>query len=185
MSLAGLANNYVLRTSGKPEGQNPSLGPKRTPNKAADTLPNVPQGFSNQLVRWIPTEALSVYAAIAALVGAKLTMHESLAIYGVAAVIGLLYLWAAAVLKVAAAHGIPENKSKWGLFFKYVPRFELVMGTIAFTLWISALPDSWPTHLSWWHEWLGAVGVILAAAVIPLIARISGKTPSATEISPE
>jgi hypothetical protein len=106
-----------------------------------------------------------------------------LLVFAVAGVIGIVYVWAAAVFKKATDLEIPDSDSKWPLFWSEKPIFEIVMALIAFTLWISALPDSWPTHLSWWKQQYGAAGVIIAATVIPLIARTSGKTPPAAEIS--
>jgi hypothetical protein len=75
MSLAGLANNYVLRTSAKrsPVKQHRTphrtLGPSQGTPAIANRLPNVPQGYTNQLIRWIPAETLSIYAALGALIG--------------------------------------------------------------------------------------------------------------------
>jgi hypothetical protein len=185
VSLAGMANNYVLRTSDKGgKTSHKSLGSRGTP-PPAQTLPNVPQGYANQLIRWIPTEALSLYAALGAVVASdsNLSLARSLIIFGVSGVVGIIYVWATAVFKKAAELKIPATRSLWSLFWQRKPVFEIVMATAAFTLWISALPDSWPTHISGWKQQFGAAGVVLAALLIPVVARTSGKTPPAAEVS--
>jgi hypothetical protein len=53
----------------------------------------------------------------------------------------------------------------------------VLLSLVAFICWIAAIPESWPTHLSFWDQWYGGAAIVIAAFVIPFLADQLNLTP--------
>ena len=156
MSAASLATNYTKRTRKAP---------------ADATAKSVPK----QLAQWIPTEALTAYAALVGLFGATLTGAQAFSLLGAGLLLDVALVWYLAVL--ATEEGKKDQaagRPLWKLFWQHKPVVEILLSAAAFALWIGALPGSYTSHIPNWQPQIGSALVVLATIVIPALAVVAG-----------
>jgi hypothetical protein len=120
------------------------------------------------IVTYIPTEVIGGYVAVAALFttskdAGKLDPNLQAGIFIFFAILTPILIWLAAATKIAGdGRPVPWAPKLW-------PWWSMVAGTIAFAVWVSALPESVATaFISWFQPQLGALGVILLAILLPI-----------------
>jgi hypothetical protein len=159
MSAASLASSYTARQLASADG----------------TPPNVPDGLAKQLSQWIPTEALTVYAALLGILGGMLSMRTAGWLLAGCVLLDVVLVWFLAVLKTAKGHALASSgKPLWTAFRATRPYGEMLLSAIAFVLWVSALPGAFVTHLDGWKPEYGSALVVAAAVLVPLVAKIAG-----------
>jgi hypothetical protein len=161
MSAASLASNYTNRTQdggGTPSG--------------------VPDDLAKQLAQWIPTEALTVYAALLGVLGGTLSKWQSVWLLVGCAVFDILLVWYLTVLKTSKAQTLAQaSQPLWSAFRTTKPIGEALLSCLAFVFWVSALPGSAASHLPGWQAAYGSAAVIAAAALVPMLAKAAGILP--------
>lgn len=169
MSLASLGNNYALR----------AVAPDVQEVQGAAAA-GVPQNAFDALARWIPTETLTLYAGLVAVLNTTLSTNESLAVLLICIFADVVYVWTIAVHKVVAT--VREGQTFFSEFPKHVPGWEIGLSVASFVFWVSAIPGSWPTHWSFWDQRYGLAGVVLAAAAIPFLAAQLNLSPPSAQL---
>jgi hypothetical protein len=159
MSAASLASNYVARA----------------PSAGGEAGPSVPDGLAKQLAQWIPTEALTVYVALAGILGRLLTVPQSAWLLVGCALFDVVLVWYLAVLKTSRAQKLANaGEPLWSVFLGTRPYGEMLLSCIAFVVWVSALPNSLAAHIDEWKPEYGSALVVAFAALIPILAKIAG-----------
>jgi hypothetical protein len=133
-----------------------------------------PTNIANQITRWIPTETISVYVALLALV-APLAQHSP----SFTSRWTLFWLMTAAnpvvVILLVMAKKQPGDKF---LF----PWFEILIAPIAFAAWAFALPDTPLNSISGYSvRWNSAILIVTVTAVT-LVANALHKSPDFDQV---
>ncbi len=140
--------------------------------------PDQPLGVStnivNQITRWIPTETITVYVALLALVAPVAAHSPSYASRWV-----LFWLMTAANPVVVILLVMAKKQPKDTFHF---PLFEIVIATIAFAAWSFALPDTPLSSISGYGiQWNSAILTVTTIA-ITLIANALHKSPDFDQV---
>ena len=161
-------------------------GVDKTKPSPAKTV-GVSTGIVDQITRWIPTETISAYVALLALL-APLTKHapsyeSRWVLLGIVAAANPLV-----VLLLAMA------KTKPGDDFS-VPVFEMLVAPVAFAAWAFALPDTPLSSIAGYDlKWNAAIlsvtttGIVLLANALhksPDLDQVMTKEQGANPASPE
>jgi hypothetical protein len=140
--------------------------------------PDQPIGVStniaNQITRWIPTETITVYVALLALVAPQAQHSSSLTSRWI-----LFWLMIAAnpivVILLLMAKKQPGDKFPF-------PWFEMVVASIAFAAWALALPDTPLNSISGYGiQWNAAILTVTTAA-ITLVANALHRSPDFDQV---
>jgi hypothetical protein len=155
---------------------------RENPKPAAEEVKpaGVPQTILNQLMRYIPTESITLYVAVLALFSplkapegktvADLSFQDRWIVF--AAFVGLT-LVLVPLLYMAKNRG---KKFTW-------PLFEMAVAPIAFAAWALALPDTPLRTISDYKEAVGATLVLGATILIGVVADALGKAPGAETLA--
>jgi hypothetical protein len=172
VSLASLGSNYALRTvAAPPTGRRaPPAG-----RSAAAQPSGVSQTSIDAVVRWIPGETITLYAAIISISNTSLSKNQALAILLICLVINIGTVWSIAVHR--AVQTLDPGSNWFSQFPTHVPVWEITLSTVALFAWISAIPGSWPQQLSFWDAWVGGVAIIVTAVVIAFVAAQLNLSP--------
>jgi hypothetical protein len=140
--------------------------------------PDQPLGVStnivNQITRWIPTETITVYVALLALVAPVAAHSPSYTSRWV-----LFWLMTAANPVVVILLVMAKKQPKDTFHF---PLFEIVIATIAFAAWSFALPDTPLSSISGYGiQWNSAILTVTTIA-ITLIANALHKSPDFDQV---
>jgi hypothetical protein len=127
---------------------------------------------TNDVARWIPTEAIALYLAFyTGIFGSTIDLATTdfssrwrfFAVFGIG---GTTFL----VVLVHAGKSRQSNTPfKW-------PLFEMVVSDLAFAAWALALPAAPIVQWSHYGDWFPIAVVLLATSLIPLIAAALGKS---------
>jgi hypothetical protein len=132
---------------------------------AAAPAPSAQEKALSAIVTYIPTEIIGGYVAIAALfTQSKDPTQVDLVIqFGVFVFFVLLtpvIIWLAVSTKLKSdGQSIPWALVHW-------PWWPMIAGTVAFVVWVAALPGSLATRIAWFEPYMGALGVLLLALVL-------------------
>ena len=143
---------------------------KPSPDKPVGVQTNI----VNQITRWIPTETISVYVALLALV-APLVPHSS----SYASRWTLFWLMTAAnpvvVILLVMAKKQPGDKFSF-------PWFETLIAPIAFAAWAFALPDTPLNSIAGYSVRWNAAILPVTATAITLVANALHKSPDFDQV---
>jgi hypothetical protein len=179
MSLASLGSNYALRTVAPPPPA-AAVAPAAPATGAPPAAPaGVPQNTIDALVRWIPAETITLYAAIVALTNTSLSKNQAGGVLIICLIVNIASVWSLAVHK--AVQTVTPGSTWLPQFRDHIPVWEIILSSVALVAWISAIPGSWPQQLSFWDQWLGGVAIILTAVVIGFIASLFNLSPPANQ----
>lgn len=139
----------------------------------------VPSSVVDQLVRWIPTETLTLYIAYIAVAtlptptkGQKLHQADFFWQWlGVAA--GAVVTVVVVVLLAVGKTRATEEPYRW-------PKFEMAAGAIAFVAFALALPDTPLLDFEGYKTEVGALIVTSVTVLIAVVAYALGKQPSSS-----
>jgi hypothetical protein len=135
-----------------------------------------PLAAANDVVRWIPTEAIALYLAFYAGIfgsGASSTATDFATRWqffgwaglgGTAVLVVLIYT---AKWRLSAA-----ANAKWEF-----PLFEILLADIAFAGWALALPASPALQWSRYGDWFPEAMLVLVTTLVPLIGSALGLNP--------
>jgi hypothetical protein len=141
------------------------------------TPPGVKANVVNELIRWIPSESLLLYASL-------LALYEPLAPGPGQRISDLDFRtrWVGFGLIVAVTIVLVVVLT-WGkarrdvhLTFKW-PIFEATVGTVAFAAWSAALPDSPFLDWGWYTNEMGGYALLVVTTAIAVAAWALGKSP--------
>jgi uncharacterized membrane protein len=140
--------------------------------------PSKPVGVStnliNQITRWIPTETITVYVALLALV-APLAPHSP------SFTSRWVLFWVATAANPVVVILLAMAKTKSGERFK-TPVFEMIIAPIAFAAWAFALPDTPLSSISGYGiRWNTAILTVTTVAVT-LVANALHKSPDFDQV---
>jgi len=147
----------------------------KTPPVPDPTPVGVPSNIVNQLVAYIPTEIITVWVALIAVLndpkppaGKKICQADWSAHWKLAA--------AAAILSALLTLGFAYRKfaDTPGVDFK-VPLFGMLAAPVAFLAWAVALPEGPLRSACWYSEEAGAFIVTVATVGIAALAYIFGQ----------
>jgi hypothetical protein len=150
---------------------------KKPPAKADVPQPvGVSQPVVQQLVRWIPTESITLYVAIIALLtypkappGEKLCAQSFTAQWwwtGIFAAFSVFAVFAIFLAKVRTSN----QPFRW-------PFFEMAVAPVAFCAWAAGLPATPLGSVCGYKTEYGAVIILFVAIFIGLVAGMLGKNP--------
>ena len=133
-SLASLGSNYALRkvATEPPAGGSPAAQPSGVSQKSIDAL-----------VRWIPGETITLYAAIISISNTSLSKNQALAILLICLVINVGTVWSIAVHR--AVQTLDPGRNWFSQFPTHVPVWEIALSSVALFAWISAIPAPGPS----------------------------------------
>jgi len=180
MSLVAMADAKVVEQVRVKAGKSTRKRRGRGGAESADTPApvGVKPNIVNQLVMWIPTEAITLYVGYVALfdpakpkTGTKLSENDFSARWWGFAVFCILT--AAFVLGTYIGK---RRETTTKVPFK-LPLFEMFFGTVAFACWAAALPDTPFQDIEGYKVSYGGYAVAAAAAGITFLAWVAGKTP--------
>jgi uncharacterized membrane protein len=136
----------------------------------------VPSNVTDQLVRWIPTETLTLYVAYIAVAklpaapkGQKLYQADFLWQWvgvGIGTFITLAFVVLLAMGKVRST----KEPYRW-------PIFEMAAAAVAFIAWAFALPDTPLLTFAGYKTEVGALIVTAVTVIIAVVAYAFGKQP--------
>ncbi len=147
----------------------------------------VSTGVANQITRWIPTETISVYVALLALLvplsNRAPSFESRWILFGIVTAVNPIV-----VILLMMAKTQPDDKFAW-------PVFEMVVAPIAFAAWAFALPDTplsqFPHYDLKWNAAILSVtttGIVLVANALhksPDYDQVVTKQQGANPVSPE
>ena len=163
MSLVSMVDTNLARQ----QAQDPQ---KVSPGKPVGVSTNL----INQLTRWIPTETITVYVAMLALV-APLAAHSP------SFTSRWVLFWAVVAANPVVVVLLAMAKTKAGDAFK-VPVFEMIIAPIAFAAWAFALPDTPLSSISGYGiRWNTAILTITTVS-ITLVANALHKSPDFDQV---
>jgi hypothetical protein len=171
MSLVGMADNKVVVEQRK--SKQVALDAKL--HRPDDQPQGVPANVINQLTVFIPTEIITLWVALIALLNyPKAPLHQSLCQADFSG------WWVATAIFAALASlitlGLTYRKFKdAGHGFKW-PLFEMVAAPTAFMAWAVALPKSPLASACWYKIDVGAFIVLATTVAITTAGYIFGKT---------
>lgn len=163
MSLASMVDTKLVLQQAKDQH-------RASPQQPVGVSTNI----ANQITRWIPTETITVYVALLALV-APLAPHSPSftsrwILFGLMTAANPLVV----VLLVMA-------KKEGGVKFT-LPVFEIIVASIAFAAWAFALPDTPLRSISGYGiRWNAAILTVTTTA-ITLIANALHKSPDFDQV---
>jgi hypothetical protein len=179
MSIASMTDGAIQRKRVE-TGAAVSVAPRPASREArAPTI--TPLKGANELARWVPTEAIALYAAILAGAFGPLSVpagkaledlnfssrwHFYFVMLGVSA--ALVWLIYAAKIRETPAKS-PGKRAN-------VPIFEMAMAVAAMAAWAAALPDTPFATFDWYGEWFPPVVLGTTTVLLPLIAAAAGRT---------
>jgi uncharacterized membrane protein len=152
-----------------------TLQQAQDPRKASPEQPvGVPTNIVNQITRWIPTETITVYVALLALV-APLAPHSPSftsrwVLFGLMTAANPIVV----VLLVMA-------KKESGDKFK-PPVFEMIIASIAFAAWAFALPDTPLSSISDYGITWNAAILTVTTTAITLVANALHRSPDFDQV---
>lgn len=188
MSIASMSEAKLVREHSSGRSANPvekALGIKRlverdkTPDKDTPEPTGVPQGITARLMRWIPTETITLYVAFIALFSPLEAASGKTALCTAPA--GFVGRWAgvvafsaATVVVVVLVHLAKVRHTKEP--FRW-PWFEMVVAPTAFAAWALALPDTPLYDACSYKPEIGGFIVLGTTIAIGLVAEALGKQP--------
>jgi hypothetical protein len=138
----------------------------------------VSSSIVNQLVQWIPAEAITLYLGYVALLD-PLAPHEGGKVCDLSfrgRWIGLAVFCIVTILLVIGSYwgkrhrATPVPKFKW-------PLFEMVIQTFAFAVWAAALPDTPFADVCGFKPEYAGYAVLVTTVLTAFIAWMVGKAP--------
>jgi len=139
--------------------------PQVPPGKPPAAAPATVDTAFNVLFGYIPTEVLTLYVAVLAVVQqeGKVTRTDWVAfwifLFATPVIVWLVY---AAKLKTVQKT-LPLNFSAW-------PVWEMFVATAAYTAWAFALPQSPFTEYGWYSSALSGLAVLVVSTLLGLLA---------------
>ncbi len=142
MSIASMVDAKLLRESlttppAQPVAPAEGGGPPLAPAPPAPV--GVPSGIVNQLMKWVPTETITLYVAFLAVLG-PLVPPEGGQICNLNFAGRWKAVWIFAGISALIAIGLTAAKAKRGGTNFSWPIFEMITAPIAFGAWALALP---------------------------------------------
>jgi hypothetical protein len=133
----------------------------------------VPTDIANQITRWIPTETITIYVALLALL-APISKHASYESRWV-----LLGIVTAANPLVVLL--LMKAKTQQGESIGF-PWFEMLAASVAFVAWAFALPDTPLSSITAYQlKWNAAILLITTTAIV-LVANALHKSPDYDQV---
>jgi hypothetical protein len=151
---------------------------RRQAADATKVSPAVPVGVSttiaNQITRWIPTETITIYVALLALVAPHTALSSSFTSRWVLfSIVTAATPVVVVLLGLAKASGIHD--------FKF-PVFEMIISPVAFAAWAFSLPDTPLSSLGGYDiKWNAAI-VTVTTVAITLIANALHLSPDFDQV---
>lgn len=173
MSIVSMAEAKVQRDNPKP-----NAGHIKVQNEPA----GVPQSTLNQLMRYIPTESITLYVAVLALFS-PLKAPTGKTVADLSFQGRWINFAGFCALTIVLVPLLTLTKSRGaGKAFKW-PLFEMAVAPIAFAAWAFALPDTPLRTINGYKEAIGAALVLGATVLIGVVADAAGKAPGAETIA--
>jgi uncharacterized membrane protein len=162
MSIASMVDTAVARQQAD------------DPHKVSPAVPaGVSTNLVNQITRWIPTETITIYIALLALLAsqpASSSFTSRWVLFGALVAVNPLV-----VVLVMMAKSTTANPFK-------LPVFEMVVAPVAFAAWAFALPDTPLSSISGYDiKWNTAI-ILVSAVAVTLIANALHKSPDFDQI---
>lgn len=173
MSIVSMAEAKVQRDNPRPD---------RGSVKVDDKPAGVPQNVLNQLMRYIPTESITLYVAVLALFSPlKAPQNKKVADLSFQGRWINFATFCALTLVLVPLLCLAKNRAakkpwKW-------PVFEMLVAPIAFAAWALSLPDTPLRTISGYKEAIGAAMVLGATVLIGVVADAAGKGPGAETVA--
>ena len=167
MSVVGMVDNKVALEKRKARGK---------PDEPPVEVKGVPANVVNQLVAFIPTEIITLWVALIAVLNdpkaptGKKLCHADWSTHWYCA-IGFAVLASLLVLGLAYR----KFKDTEGIDFKW-PVFQMLAAPIAFMAWAISLPEGPLRSACWYSEEAGAFIVTVATVAITTVGYIAGET---------
>ena len=145
------------------------------PQKVSPAVPvGVSTDLANQITRWIPTETITVYVALLALVAPQTAHDTSFASRWA-------LFWIAAAVNPVVVLLLTMAKAKTRSDFK-VPVFAMIISPIAFAAWSFALPDTPLSSISGYDiKWNAAI-ITVTTVAITLVANALHQSPDFDQV---
>jgi hypothetical protein len=169
MSIVGMVDNKVALEKRKAQ---PDQDPESPPQGA---IPGVQANVLNQLVAYIPTEIITLWVALIAILNDPSTdlgqdiCHADWSTHWILAAV---FAGLAAALTLGLAYR--KFKDTDGVSFKW-PVFQMVAAPLAFLAWAVALPEGPLRSACWYTEEAGAFIVTVATVALTTIGYILGE----------
>ncbi len=152
-----------------------TLQQAQDPHKDSPKQPvGVPTSIANQISRWIPTETITVYVALLALI-APLGPHSP-SFTSRWVLFGLMTA-ANPVVVVLLAMAKKESGDRFKL-----PVFEMIIASIAFAAWAFALPDTPLSSISGYGITWNAAILTVTTTAITLVANALHRSPDFDQV---
>jgi hypothetical protein len=163
MSLVAMVDTSLARK----QGADP-----RSPSPGAPI--GVPTNWANQITRWIPTETITVYVALLALVAPAAAHKTGFAsrwtLFGILVAVNPVVVLLLAMAKSQTWHQVQP------------PVFEMIVAPIAFAAWAFALPDTPLNSVAGYSiQWNAAIVTVTTVAVT-LVANAFHKSPDFDQV---
>lgn len=152
-----------------------TLQQAQDPRKANPEQPvGVSTNIVNQITRWIPTETITVYVALLALVAPLAPHSPSFTSRWV--LFGLMTA-ANPIVVVLLVMAKKESGDKFKL-----PVFEMIIASIAFAAWAFALPDTPLSSISGYGITWNAAILTVTTTAITLVANALHRSPDFDQV---
>jgi hypothetical protein len=138
----------------------------------------VPSSVTDQLVRWIPTETLTLYVAYIA-VATLPTAPKDMKLYQANFLWQWIGVFGGAALTVGVVVLLAVGKARAAKEPYRWPLFEMAAAAIAFAAWALALPDTPLLTFDGYKTEIGALLVTGVTVIIAVVAYACGKQPPA------
>jgi len=137
-----------------------------------------PDGVLARLVRWIPTEMVTLYVAFIALYGPLMPTEGSMELQTATGFTGRwLGFGAFAAVTVPVVVLIHLSKLRRTAEPFRWPWFEMVVAPVAFAAWALSLPDTPLNQISDYNPAIGGFILLASTVAIGLVAEAFGKQP--------
>lgn len=134
----------------------------------------VPTNWANQIVRWIPTETITVYVALLALVAPEVAHKTSFTSRWT-------LFWIMVAINPVVVLLLAMAKSKTWTHVQ-PPIFEMIIAPIAFAAWAFALPDTPLNSISGYSiKWNAAI-ITVTTVAITLVANAFHQSPDFDQV---
>jgi hypothetical protein len=163
MSIAAMVDTSLARRQGADPQQISPLRPV-----------GVPTTWANQITRWIPTETITIYVALLALVAPQVAHNTSFTSRWT-------LFWIIVAINPVVVLLLTMAKSKTWTQIK-LPIFEMIAAPIAFAGWAFALPDTPLNSISGYSTTWNAAIVVVTTVAITLVANAFHQSPEFDQV---
>lgn len=179
MSVASMVDAKLVREKAQNVAQLLQVAPGQPPptTQPPPAPVGVPTNIVNQVTRFFPTEAITLYVAYLAILGA-LTAPAGERLCQLSYTSRWAGVAVGALFNALLALGLTYGKAGQSQQPFCWPIFEMLTAPVAFVAWALALPDTPLLDICGYNTAIGAFLVLLVTIGLALIASVLGKNPS-------